>query len=78
MSNLTQLETMHQKAAELYENKKLDDALNIYEEIIKAIPNDEVALSCIMDIYLEKGDKFNYYLARANVNIAQNTLIWTM
>ena len=74
MSNLTQLETMHQKAAELYENKKLDDALNIYEEIIKAIPNDEVALSCIMDIYLEKGDKFNYYLARANVNIAQNKL----
>ena len=27
-----------------------------------------------MDIYLEKGDKFNYYLARANVNIAQNKL----
>ena len=74
MSNMTQLEKMHQSAAELYENKDLDSALAIYEEIIKAVPNDEIALSCIMDIYLEKDDKFNYYLARANVNIAQNKL----
>ena len=74
MSNMTQLEKMHQTAAELYENKDLDKALEIYEEIIKVIPNDEIALSCIMDIYLEKDDKFNYYLARANVNIAQNKL----
>ena len=74
MSNMTQLEKMHQTAAELYENKDLDTALKIYEEIIKVIPNDEIALSCIMDIYLEKDDKFNYYLARANVNIAQNKL----
>ena len=71
---MTQLEKMHQTAAELYENKDLDKALEIYEEIIKVIPNDEIALSCIMDIYLEKDDKFNYYLARANVNIAQNKL----
>lgn len=71
---MTQLEKMHQTAAELYENKDLDTALKIYEEIIKVIPNDEIALSCIMDIYLEKDDKFNYYLARANVNIAQNKL----
>ena len=71
---MTQLEKMHQTAAELYENKDLDTALKIYEEIIKVVPNDEIALSCIMDIYLEKDDKFNYYLARANVNIAQNKL----
>ncbi|MBQ8476039.1 hypothetical protein IJ531_03155, partial [bacterium] len=47
----------------------------VYEEIIsKMCPYDEVALSCIMDIYLELDDKYNYYLARANVNIAQNKL----
>lgn len=74
MSNITQLEKMHQTAASLYENKDLEGALKIYEDIIKIIPNDEVALSCIMDIYLEQGDKFNYYLSRANVNIAQNKL----
>ena len=71
---MTNLETMHQKALVEYENKNLDEALKIYEEIIKASPADEVALSCVMDIYLEKDDKFNYYLARANVNIAQNKL----
>lgn len=69
------LDTMHQKAAQLYEEKKLQEALKIYEEIItKYCPYDEVALSCVMDIYLELDDKFNYYLARANVNIAQNKL----
>ncbi|MBR2068572.1 MAG: tetratricopeptide repeat protein [Candidatus Gastranaerophilales bacterium] len=67
------LETLHQKAAALYEERKLQEALKVYEEIIATMcPYDEVALSCIMDIYLELDDKFNYYLARANVNIAQN------
>ena len=50
---------MHEKAATLYEEKKLDEALKIYEDIIKLNPVDEVALSCVMDIYLEKDDKFN-------------------
>ena len=69
------LEQLHQSASKLYEEKKLKEALNIYETIIKTVnPADEVALSCIMDIYLELDDKFNYYLARANVNIAQNKL----
>jgi len=68
------LQTMHEKAAKLYEEKKLNEALAIYEEIIKTCPVDEVALSCVMDIYLELDDKFNYYLARANVNISQNKL----
>lgn len=68
------LDTLHQKAAKEYEERHLDEALNIYNQIIQANPSDEVALSCIMDIYLEKNDKFNYYLARANVNIAQNKL----
>ena len=68
------LQDLHEKAAQLYEDKNLDEALKIYEEIIKYNPIDEVALSCIMDIYLEKDDKFNYFLSRANVNIAQNKL----
>ena len=68
------LETLHQEALKYYEEQKIDEALKIYEEIILANPADEVALSCVMDIYLEKDDKFNYYLSRANVNIAQNKI----
>ena len=68
------LQDMHTKASELYEEKKLKEALEIYEQIIMNNPADEVALSCAMDIYLELDDKFNYYLARANVNIAQSKL----
>ena len=71
---MSNLESMHQKAANLYEEKKYQEALKIYEEIIKLNPVDEVALSCTMDIYLELDDKFNYYLSRANVNIAQGKI----
>ena len=71
---MSNLENMHQKAATLYEERKLEEALKVYEEIIKLNPADEVALSCTMDIYLELDDKFNYYLSRANVNIASGKL----
>jgi len=71
---MSQIEQLHQKAASEYESGNLDEALKIYEQLIMANPADEVALSCVMDIYLEKDDKFNYYLSRANVNIAQNKL----
>ena len=71
---MSQLETMHQNAATLYEEKKYEEALKIYEDIIKLNPADEVALSCTMDIYLELDDKFNYYLSRANVNISQGKM----
>ena len=71
---MSQTEQLHQKAASEYEAGNLDEALKIYEQLIMANPTDEVALSCVMDIYLEKDDKFNYYLARANVNISQNKL----
>ena len=71
---MSNLENMHQKAASLYEERKLDEALKLYEDIIKLNPADEVALSCVMDIYLELEDKFNYYLSRANVNIAQGKM----
>ena len=71
---MANLELMHQSAANEYEQRNLEKALEIYNEIIKLNPIDEVALSCVMDIYLELDDKFNYYLARANVNISQNKL----
>ena len=71
---MANLELMHQNAANEYEQRNFEKALEIYNEIIKLNPIDEVALSCVMDIYLELDDKFNYYLARANVNIAQNKL----
>lgn len=71
---MSNLENMHQMAAASYEERKLDEALKIYEQIIQLNPTDEVALSCVMDIYLELDDKFNYYLSRANVNISQNKI----
>ena len=71
---MTTLETMHEDAMKNYEEKNLDRALEIYNEIIRLNPIDEVALACVRDIYEEKDDRFNYYLARANVNIAQNKM----
>ena len=71
---MSNLENLHQQALALYEDKKLQEALSIYEQIIQLNPADEVALSCTMDIYLELDDKFNYYLSRANVNIAQGKM----
>ena len=71
---MSNLENMHQNAMALYEERNLEEALKVYQEIIKINPIDEVALSCIMDIYLELDDKYNYYLSRANVNISQNKL----
>ena len=55
---MANIESLHQSAAAKYEEKKLDEALKIYQEIIKLNPIDEVALSCVMDIYLELDDKF--------------------
>ena len=71
---MSQTEQLHQQAASEYEAGNLDEALKIYEQLVMANPSDEVALACVRDIYLEKDDKFNYYLARANVNISQNKL----
>ena len=71
---MSNLENMHQNAMALYEEKKLNVALSAYQEIIRINPVDEVALSCVMDIYLELDDKYNYYLSRANVNISQGKM----
>ena len=71
---MVNLENLHQSAASLYEERKLQEALEKYEEIIRLNPTDEVALSCVMDIYKELDDNFNYYLARANVNISQGKM----
>lgn len=71
---MSTLENMHEAALKKYEEKDLDKALEIYNQIIQVNPTDEVALACVRDIYEEKDDRFNYYLARANINIAQNKL----
>mgnify|MGYP003294741182 CR=1 FL=1 len=79
---MTNLETMHQKALVEYENKNLDEALTKGENLVLDIAGADIEDLRFeysknkkdLIIYLEKDDKFNYYLARANVNIAQNKL----
>ena len=51
---MTTLETMHEAAMKNYEEKNLDKALEIYNEIIRLNPIDEVALACVRDIYEER------------------------
>ncbi|GBF22775.1 hypothetical protein tpqmel_0179 [Candidatus Gastranaerophilus sp. (ex Termes propinquus)] len=65
--------SLHEKANDALHDGNVDEALEIYNKIIEMVPNDEAALSQLMDIYLER-DKLKYYLARANVNIAQGKL----
>lgn len=67
---MTDVQDLHQKANDLLINNEVDKAIDIYNKIVELAPNDEVALSQLMDLYLEK-DKFMYYLSRANVNIVQ-------
>jgi tetratricopeptide (TPR) repeat protein len=67
------VDILHERANEALIAGDIDKAIGIYNEIVAQEPTDEVALSQLMDIYLER-DKFQYYLARANVNIAQGKL----
>ena len=71
---MSTLETLHQEALKQYEINNIDKVLEIYQQILAMNPFDEVALGCIMDIYLERGDKLNYYLTRADLNVGQNKL----
>ncbi len=71
---MSTLENLHHEALKEYEEKNIDKVLEIYQNILAINPADEIALGCLMDIYLEKGDKLNYYLTRADLNTAQNKL----
>lgn len=71
---MTTVESLHNQALKEYENNNIDKVIEIYKEILVLNPFDEIALGCLMDIYLERGDKVNYYLTRADLNIGQNKL----
>lgn len=64
---------LHEKASDLLADGNLEEAEKLYNNILELAPNDESALSALMDIY-EQTDKFRYYLARANYNIVNGKL----
>ena len=62
---------LHQAANEELIKGNDDKAIEIYKKIVELEPADEIALSQLMDLYLER-DKFMYYIMRSNVNIVQH------
>lgn len=67
---MTDVHNLHQAANDELIKGNNEKAIEIYTKIIELAPGDEVALSQLMDLYLER-DKFMYYITRANVNIVQ-------
>lgn len=70
---MTDVHDLHQKANDALIGGNDEKAIEIYTQIVQLAPQDEIALSQLMDLYLER-DKFMYYITRANVNIVQNKL----
>ncbi len=68
---MTDVHNLHQSANDELIKGNEDKAIEIYTKIVELEPADEIALSQLMDLYLER-DKFMYYLTRANVNIVQH------
>lgn len=64
---------LHIKASEILADGDVEKAKEIYETILKETPNDEAALSALMDIYQES-DRLKYYIVRANYNIVNGKL----
>ena len=64
---------LHIKASEILADGDVEKAKEIYETILKETPNDEVALSALMDIYQDT-DRLKYYIVRANYNIVNGKL----
>ena len=67
---MTDVHNLHQAANDELIKGNDEKAIEIYTKIIELAPGDEVALSQLMDLYLER-DKFMYYITRATVNIEQ-------
>ncbi len=67
---MTDVHNLHQAANDELIKGNDEKAIEIYTKIVELAPGDEVALSQLMDLYLER-DKFMYYITRANVNIVQ-------
>lgn len=64
---------LHIKASEILADGDVEKAKEIYETILKETPNDEAALSALMDIYQDT-DRLRYYIVRANYNIVNGKL----
>ena len=62
---------LHQAANDELIKGNEDKAIEIYTKIVELEPSDEIALSQLMDLYLER-NKFMYYIMRSNVNIIQH------
>lgn len=68
---MTDVHALHQSANDELLKGNEDKAIEIYTKIVELAPSDEIALSQLMDLYLER-DKFMYYIMRSNVNIVQH------
>ena len=68
---MTNTQVLHQNASDAMINGENQKAIEIYTKIVELAPNDEIALSQLMDLYLACDNKFMYYINRANVNIVQ-------
>ncbi len=64
---------LHTKASEILAEGRVEEAKIIYESILSETPNDEAALSALMDIYQDT-DRLRYYITRANYNIVNGKL----
>ena len=50
---------------------KKDEAMNFYKKVITIDENNMVAYEQLIDIAFENGDKFTYYLSRAQLHVLQ-------
>ena len=62
-----ELQTLHTKASEAMADGDRELAIELYNEILKQAPTDEIAHGQLMDLYFDN-DKFKYYIMRANYN----------
>ncbi len=67
---MANIETLQQRASKAFEDGDRDKAIELYKEIIKQEPQDEIAHHQLMDLYYES-DRVEYYLTRAGLNIIQ-------
>ncbi len=67
---MANIETLHQRASKACEDGDCERAVELYKEIIKQEPADEIAYHQLMDLYYEK-NRVEYYLTRAGLNIIQ-------
>jgi len=70
---MANIQTLHERASEALINGQNDRALDFYKEILNEKPDDEIALSQLMDLYYDTNKEL-YYLTRANLNVVQQKL----